>query len=349
MTSKKHRPLKNLKAGKKHLLVVLLIAIIGVALLVATRASSFSVSLEPENGSKSPIVRTVDDGTASGGRAVQFAGTPPPGGGQECADLTNLKFCEDFDGVAGSYPNSANFGVVDNESNWGVQCFKKNPNNVSLDGQGNLKLTLINTGTFQCTNNWDPSRGSASNITSGYVDTYRAGADNTFKYGKFEIRAKTSCADSVWGALWLSTGRSNNGEVKWPKFGEIDIWEQNMQDPWRFVQTVWVPKIPGETRGDSMKSYVDLPKSGRRWCDDYHVYGVDWRRGSITYIVDGITRRVFTPSDLPSNTRWPFDDTSQNMRLLLDLQLGKAGEWMGKPNLSQLPSSMYIDYVRVYN
>ncbi len=50
---------------------VLIFAVIGIGMLLITRAASFSVSVEPENGSASNV-SVLSDSTASGGKSIRF-------------------------------------------------------------------------------------------------------------------------------------------------------------------------------------------------------------------------------------------------------------------------------------
>lgn len=138
---------------------------------------------------------------------------PPSPPEQTCATLTGLKFCDDFTGPAGSPPDSSKWRILTGSS-WGGQCFRNDRENISLNGQGQLQLTLVDKGTTQCTD----GRGYETTVTSGGMDTK---GKVYFKYGRFEIRAKLSCAKSVWGAIWMATGSG----PEWPKSGEIDFYE----------------------------------------------------------------------------------------------------------------------------
>ncbi|HEX8390358.1 MAG TPA: glycoside hydrolase family 16 protein [Candidatus Saccharimonadales bacterium] len=313
-------------------------ALIGVAALVVTRAAVSTASFEAEAGTiTGGGAAKVADSSASGGNAVKFASATVVGG-QKCSQLTNIKFCDDFDGAAGGAPDSTKWSVLSTGSSWGAQCWKNTPNNISTDGTGNLKLTLIDTKTTQCTNSY----GSASTVTSGGMDT----KSYTTKFGKFEIRAKLACAKGVWGAIWLSTGTGPS----WPQSGEIDIYEMGNDKQNSLKQTIHL----GKSSSDKIQMTNEHPISSGRLCDAYHVYGVDWHQGYIDFTFDGVSTNRITEADAAAEQRkqgktvmWPFDDYDQ--RILLDLQYGKAGTWTGTPNLAELPSSMLIDYIRVYN
>lgn len=77
--------LKQLRLSKKTLLIfAALIGVVGVALLLFSRASTTSPSVEPELGSLSGPVAIVNDTNASGGKTVKFqppVAPPPPSSG----------------------------------------------------------------------------------------------------------------------------------------------------------------------------------------------------------------------------------------------------------------------------
>ena len=202
----------NMFKKRNVIVFIAAFAVIGSSLFIMTKAATPALGVEPESGTISGSAKLVNDSSASGGSAVQFSAAST-GGGQKCADLTNIAFCDDFDTAANTAPNSSKWRILGGSS-WGGQCFKNLPENISTDGQGNLKMTIINKGTNQCTD----SDGYPSNISSGGMDTQ---GKQYFKYGTFEIRAKLACAQSVWGAIWTSVGTG----PAWPEGGEIDIYE----------------------------------------------------------------------------------------------------------------------------
>ncbi len=296
--------------------------------------------------SKGPLTATIERSNARGittkAQPIMvhrfFKQDPDNEISKKCSQLSNLKFCDDFDGTTGAAPDSTRWNVFKSGSSWGSQCWTSKPENISTDGRGNLKLTLIDTKTKQCTN-W---YGDPSTVTSGGMDTQ---SKFTSKYGKFEIRSKLACAKSVWGAAWLSTGTGPG----WPQSGEIDIYEIGYDKQNKLQQTIHAGKS-----GTDKYSIETYASQAARYCDDYHVYGAEWRPGYIQFTLDGKPTNRVTEADGSADatatgktTYWPFD--SYDLRLLIDLQYGKTGTWTGTPNLSELPSSMLIDYVRVYN
>jgi beta-glucanase (GH16 family) len=77
--------------------------------------------------------------------------------------------------------------------------------------------------------------------------------------------------------------------------------------------------------------------SGADFTSKFSTFGLDWRPGLLIWYVDGReTFRISSP-----------DVTSKSMYLQLNLAVG--GQWPGNPDqATPFPSSMAIDYVRVY-
>ncbi len=92
---------KLAKLNRTNLTIALIavgVVMIGAYLLVSTKASGFFVATEPEVGTVAGNATVVNDGAASGGKAVQFnapAAPPPPppggGGGGGGGSTTSLK------------------------------------------------------------------------------------------------------------------------------------------------------------------------------------------------------------------------------------------------------------------
>lgn len=321
--------LKHSKKPSRRINAVLLIAVIGIVSLLTVRAAPYSSIIEPEAGVRSNNVQLItNDSSASGNSAVKFASL---NSSDKCPQIPNLKFCDDFDGAAGSYPDSSKWNVFQSGSSWGSHCWKKSPQNISMDGQGNLKMSIIDVGSTQCTDYY----GNPSQLTSAGMDT--GGGRFITNKGKFEIRAKLSCATGVWGAFWTSGS-------PWPTQGEIDIWESMDGNLKRIKHTVHA----GRNESSAEKWHIGQDYTiDERFCDKFRVYAAEWRDGYIQFMVDGVNTWRINKSDAPSGKLWPFDIGQH--RILITLQYGNEALGRGKPNSADLPTSMLIDYVRVYN
>jgi beta-glucanase (GH16 family) len=134
-----------------------------------------------------------------------------------------------------------------------------------MDGQGNLKMTIIDVGSVQCTDYY----GNPSQLTSAGMDT--GGGRFLTNKGRFEVRAKLSCATGVWGSIWTSG-------TPWPTQGEIDIWESMDGNLQRIKHTVHA----GRDGSAAEKWHKGQTYTiNERFCDKYRVYAAEWRDGYI--------------------------------------------------------------------
>lgn len=168
-------------------------------------------------------------------------------------------------------------------------------------------------------------------------------------YGKFEIRAKLPTGKGTWPAIWMMPTESAYGT--WPQSGEIDILE-------------YVGYDPGVIHG-SVHSKDYYFKTGNQYTDrtsiqdedDYHVYGLEWKPGSIEFFLDGQSYAKYedgvslsdgSKADLSRGWEtFPFDK-----KFYMILNVAYGGDWGGAGGGVDdgiLPKTMVVDYVRVYD
>jgi beta-glucanase (GH16 family) len=155
-------------------------------------------------------------------------------------------------------------------------------------------------------------------------------------FGKFEARVKIPYGQGIWPAFWMM------GDVAagWPGNGEIDIMENIGREPSMVHGTV---HGPGYSGAHGIGAPFSLP-AGERFCDDFHVFAVEWEPKAIRWYVDGKQYHEVTPASLPAGAKWVYDHP---FYILLNLAVG--GEWPGYPDAtSKYPQTMVVDYVRVY-
>ena len=155
-------------------------------------------------------------------------------------------------------------------------------------------------------------------------------------YGKFEARIKIPYGQGIWPAFWMM------GDVAagWPENGEIDIMENIGREPSMVHGTI---HGPGYSGAHGIGAPFSLP-GGERFCDDFHVFAVEWEPKAIRWYVDGKQYHEVTPASLPADATWVYDHP---FYILLNLAVG--GEWPGYPDAtSKFPQTMVVDYVRVY-
>jgi beta-glucanase (GH16 family) len=242
-------------------------------------------------------------------------------------DIPNyqLVWQDEFDGPAGQSPDSTNwtFDIGTGENGWGnqeLQYYTDRPENISLDGNGNLLITARREsfGGMPFT--------SARLKTQGLFEQ---------AYGRFEARIKMPWGPGIWPAFWLLG--SNIETVGWPQCGEIDIMEYRGQQPNLINGTV---HGPGYSGGASVtKSYGF---QNNRFDVDFHLFAVEWGKDYLRFYVDDVLYQEIKPEDLLGP--WVFNNS-----FFMILNVAVGGNYVGFPTSeTPFPQSMVIDYVRVY-
>lgn len=158
-----------------------------------------------------------------------------------------------------------------------------------------------------------------------------------FLYGRFEIKAKLPRGQGTWPAIWmLPTDWAYGG---WPHSGEIDIMEHVGYDP----NVVHIT-----THSLAYYFKINTQKTATRKLDnvfdEFHTYRVDWTPYAIRGYIDDAFIFEFV-NEGKTFAEWPFD---KRFHLLLNVAVG--GDWGGAKGVddSIFPTSMEVDYVRVY-
>jgi beta-glucanase (GH16 family) len=232
-----------------------------------------------------------------------------------------LVWSDDFDGSAGSLPDASNWGFdLGNNNGWGnqeLENYTNNPENVSLDGNGNLVITAIKNG---------------NSFTSARINSKGKFSQ---AYGRFEARLKSPYGPGIWPAFWMLG--ENSAEVGWPLCGEIDIMELKGQAPNVIHGTV---HGPGYSAGGAISSSYALQNS--RFDLDYHVFAVEWTENQIDFYCDDYLYKRIEKSDVPGE--WVYDHP---FYLILNVAIG--GNYVGYPtDQTPFPQKMTVDYVKVY-
>ncbi|MBS4060149.1 MAG: glycoside hydrolase family 16 protein [Bacteroidetes bacterium] len=236
-----------------------------------------------------------------------------------------LTWSDEFNGEEGTLPDSLKwaFDIGRGEGGWGNQEFQyytDRPENVSMDGEGNLVITARN----------EPFGGAA--FSSARIKTQGLFAQT---YGRFEARMKTPYGPGIWPAFWMLG--SNIETVNWPQCGEIDIMELRGQEPHIVHGTIHGPGYSGGnaiTKGNALIN--------NRFDKDFHVFAIEWDEDKIDFFVDDYLYQRIEKSDV--NGEWVYD---QPFFMLLNVAVG--GTYVGFPTVdTPFPQTMIIDYVRVY-
>ena len=233
-----------------------------------------------------------------------------------------LAWSDEFEGPAGELPNSANW-AFDIGTDWGnnqLEYDTDRPENVSLDGNGNLAITARQ----------ESYQGSA--YTPGRIKTQGL-FEQTF--GRFEARIQLPTGQGIWPAFWMLG--NDIDAVGWPECGEIDIMEYRGQEPSIVLGTI---HGPGYSASAGVSGRYAL--QGGRFDTDFHVFAIEWTEDGIKWFVDDNHYHTVDRSD--PEGRWVFDHP---FFILLNVAVG--GGFVGSPNESTtFPQTMLVDWVRVY-
>ncbi|OBA42801.1 glucan endo-1,3-beta-D-glucosidase [Gordonia sp. 852002-51296_SCH5728562-b] len=268
------------------------------------------------------------------GAAVTIAGPT--------AHAADTAFSDEFDGAAGSAPNSALWNYETGGGGWGndeKQTYTSSRENSRLDGSGHLLIEAKNSG-----GGW----------TSARLNTK---GKREFTYGTISARMSLPGGAGLHSGFWLLG--ADIWEVGFPEAGEIDIAEHiNNSD---FVHIgVHGPTGSGGfgsadagSLRDILPDAIPLPDgvNGKyqRGSDilgidptDFHTYGVRKTATSITFLFDGRSVYTVNRADLSAGQRWVFD---KPMYPILNLAVG--GVWPGPTNsATPNPATMKVDWLR---
>ena len=179
--------------------------------------------------------------------------------------------------------------------------------------------------------------GSVKNYTSA-----RLNSKYGFKYGRVDVRAKLPSSIGTWPAIWTLGTNINEvgnyfgdseGNVGWPRCGEIDIMEQNGWDKSEtYGHFHWGNTNNGNYENYGNKTSIDNPS------DDYHIYTLEWTKDHLKIMLDN---NIFLTMNNSQSV--PYDNPHY---ILLNIAMGGNLGGTIDPNFSQ--DIMEIDYVRVF-
>ncbi|MFD2657606.1 glycoside hydrolase family 16 protein [Gracilibacillus thailandensis] len=145
-----------------------------------------------------------------------------------------------------------------------------------------------------------------------------------FQYGKVEMRAKLPSGQGIFPAFWMMPNIDNT----W--LPEIDIMEMLGHKP----NEIWMVQH-WLNEDQQLKSNADH-FVGDDYSQDYHTFSIEWKPGSITWLIDDKERFQSTQS-IPQ----------EDMYLYLNTAIG--GDWPGSPDdTTVFPQVFEVDYIRVY-
>ena len=235
---------------------------------------------------------------------------------------------DDFDGANGAAPDSDKWTLeqyadaTDDEK----QCYTNDTDNAHTDGNGYLVISAIEE-AGNCADGWYRF------VTSARLTTRDL---QSWKYGRFEIRAKMPTGVGTWPAFW-ALGEEKG--VEWPEVGEIDAMEYVGRDPEHLIGTVHGATDAGDRWFLQGETDAEEPLS-----DAMHTYAVDWNADRVIWYLDDEEYARITRDEAEEQGNWAFD---RPFYLILNLAIG--GVLGGEvPEDLVYPQELVVDWVKVY-
>ncbi|MFD5008801.1 glycoside hydrolase family 16 protein [Streptomyces chartreusis] len=282
--------------------------------------------------------------TVTAPSADASAPTPPSGWTQD--------FLDDFQGAAGSGVNTSNWryatgkGYPGGPANWGtgeIETMTNSTNNVSLDGNGNLRIT--------------PRRDASGNWTSGRIETNRTDFQPPAG-GKLRVESRIqvpnvtgAAAKGYWPAFWMLGGPYRGNYWNWPAVGELDIME-NTQGMNTVFATMHCGTSPGGPCNETSGIGGNTTCSGTTCQAGFHTYRMEWDRSTsveeIRFYLDGVNFHTVRANQVDATT-WA-NATNHGFFVILNVAMGGGfpDAFGGGPDGGTQPGhSMVVDYVQV--
>ncbi len=246
-----------------------------------------------------------------------------------------LAWNDEFAGQAGSSPDPSKWQFDQGGDGWGnreLEYYTNLPENVSIDGNGSLVISALETDPAQ--RSLDCWYGSCR-YTSARILTSEL---FSFTYGRIEARIQAPTGKGIGPAFWMLG--ADYKQLGWPACGEIDIMEMVGSN---------LSSLQGSLHGPSdgaaytIGSTYRLP-NGQSFSHGFHVFGLDWSPTIISWYLDGIPYGSVTPDQLSNADTWVF-----NKPFFILLNVAVGGNVPGAPDQSTtFPQKLIVDYVRVY-
>ncbi len=247
-----------------------------------------------------------------------------------------LAWSDEFEGTAGSPVDATRWGhdlgdgCSSGNCGWGnneKEYYTNAADNVSLDGQGNLRIVARTASGITC-------YYGACRYTSGKITTRGKMAAAP---GRVEARIKLPSGQGLWPAFWM-LGSGFPG-VPWPACGELDIMENKGSAPTATSSAIHGPGYSGNT------PFARLNTLASGTTSDFHIYGVEWNDESVRFSVDGTAHYIVARANLQQ-----FGSSILAQPYFIILNLAVGGNFDGDPQSNAIfPATMLVDWVRVYS
>jgi beta-glucanase (GH16 family) len=345
------------------------VILIGLLAWGSLRATGFFAATEPDGGSLSGNASTVSDGTASGGKALQFnAPAPPPPSGGCATGVTgsspactlappasagsgkhwNVTFSEEFNSTDYDHNKLTpcfdwNYGDCTSTFNQGYEHYL--PSQVTVSGGAAHLVAAPLSPSY----NTSACYNSSCTYKSGLLSTARKSGNDpansylySFTYGYVESSLKVVNQQGFFVAWWMLPADPGYSYTYNGFRYEIDILEELGHDPTDMeMHYSWATDpnayySPNDTQKNGACADLDYSKA-------FHRFGVDWEPTFVAFYIDGVKCGQHNAT---------ANEPVPNVPMQLILNQMVSVNWqrsVNKPLLdTSLTSDLQSDYIRVY-
>jgi beta-glucanase (GH16 family) len=201
----------------------------------------------------------------------------------------------------------------------------------------------VKDGSLQLTaSRMPPAMVTVENAARGYhtFATAIVKSKRRVQYGYFEVRCKAMKSGAT-SAFWFYDPLDPDKKyVPGYHSEEIDVFEIFGKHP-RLAHTCFMTIHRQDTPYVETLVRINLKSTGSQWiaphnfADDFHLFALLWTNEEMKWYVDGIER-------------WSIKNEFHKnpLHMMFDSEIMQA--WGGLPELSDLPSVFYVDYVRAW-
>ncbi|MEU7110847.1 glycoside hydrolase family 16 protein [Streptomyces sp. NPDC046182] len=304
---------------------------------------------------RTPLLASLLAAALAAGALIGLGGAGTASGAVPPAPGWSLQWSDDFNGPDRSLPNGADWqidtghGYPGGPGNWGtgeIQNYTSSPDNLRLDGTGNLRIT--------------PLKDGAGNWTSARIETkradFKAPAGGTLRIeGRIQMPNVTGeAAKGYWPAFWALGAPYRGNYWNWPAIGEFDIMENvnGLNSVWGVLHCGVNPGGPcGETTGIGASRVCP----GASCQSAFHTYRFEWDRSvspnELRWYVDDQLFHSVNETRVGAQA-WADMTSHAGYFLLLNVAMGGAfPDALGGPTPTAATVSgrpMLVDYVAVW-
>lgn len=162
-------------------------------------------------------------------------------------------------------------------------------------------------------------------------------SNETFTYGKFEVKMKMAYAPGCISSMFLYYNDSykGNGEV----WNEIDI-EVIGKEPNGFQSNIITGKLENKVTSEKIHK-LESPVA-----DNFHIYTVEWTPDYVAWYLDG---KEIRRNDASNDTKKQVAALVKPQSLRFNIWSSENTAWVGTLYQKYIPITQEIDYIKVYD